>query len=100
MMKNDVIELVITSTEVDDVGDTIQSITYKKIFAEKKSIGTSEFYQAHSEGLKPTYKFVIDPLEYTTDITHIKYEEDIYKIIRTYEKNITDLEITVEKDIH
>ena len=100
--RNEIIELESTTIETDEAGDTITSTTWKEIFSEKKSIGTQEFYQAHSEGLKPVFKFVIHPSEYNrkTDGPHIKYDGEAFKIIRTYEVNQETLEITVEGDVH
>ena len=102
MARNDIIEIESTTLITDDAGDTITETTWKEIFAEKKSIGTQEFYQAHSEGLKPVFKFVIHPTEYDrkTDGPHIRYDGEIFKIIRTYEKDSESLEITVEGDVH
>lgn len=102
MARNEIIELESVTITTDNAGDTVSSTTWKEIFAEKKSIGTSEFYQAHSEGLKPEFKFIIHPSEYNrkTDGPHIKYNGDQFKIIRTYEVNQETLEITVEGDVH
>lgn len=102
MARNEIIELESTTITTDDAGDTVASTTWKEIFAEKKSIGTQEFYQAHSEGLKPVFKFVIHPSEYDrkTDGPHIRYSGEQFKIIRTYEVNNETLEITVEGDVH
>lgn len=102
MARNEIIELESITTTTDDAGDTVTETTWKEIFAEKKSIGASEFYQAHSEGLKPEFKFIIHPSEYNrkTDGPHIKYDGEQFKIIRTYEVNQETLEITVEGDVH
>ena len=102
MARNELIEIESTTLITDDAGDTITETTWKEIFAEKRSIGSQEFYQAHSEGLKPEFKFVIHPSEYNrkTDGPHIRYDEEIFKIIRTYEKDSESLEITVEGDVH
>lgn len=102
MARNEIIELESTTITTDDAGDTVKETTWKEIFAEKRSIGSSEFYQAHSEGLKPEFKFIIHPSEYVrkVDGPHIKYDGDVFKIIRTYEKDIESLEITVEGDVH
>ena len=102
MSRNEIIELESTIITTDDAGDTVTETNWKEIFAEKKSIGTSEFYQAHSEGLKPEFKFIIHPSEYNrkTDGPHIKYDGEKFKIIRTYEVNQETLEITVEGDVH
>lgn len=75
------------------------------IFAEKKSLARSEFYAAYSSGLKASYMFDILPREYSlADVeqngviyhaTHVVYEGHEYEIIRTYEKNINSMEMTV-----
>lgn len=102
MARNEVIELESTKITTDEAGDTVSETTWKEIFAEKKSIASQEFYQAHSEGLKPEFKFVIHPSEYDrkVDGPHIRYDEELFKIIRTYEKDSESLEITVEGDVH
>ena len=102
MARNEIIGLESTTLTTDDVGDTITNTTWKEIFAEKRSIGSQEFYQAHSEGLKPEFKFVIHTSEYCrkTDGPHIRYDGETFKIIRTYEKDSESLEITVEGDVH
>ena len=102
MAKNEIIELESITITTDDAGDSITVPMWKEIFAEKRSIGSSEFYQAHSEGLKPEFKFIIHPSEYNrkTDGPHIQYDGEQFKIIRTYEKDSENLEITVEGDVH
>lgn len=102
MARNEIIELESPTSTTDDAGDTVTTTEWKEIFAEKRSIGSSEFYQAHSEGLKPEFKFIIHPSEYNrkTDGPHIKYNNEQFKIIRTYEVNQEALEITVEGDVH
>lgn len=101
-MRNELIKLESNKVITDAAGDTITEITWREIWAEKKSIGTQEFYSAHAEGLKPVFKFVVHPTEYNRKIDgpHIQYEDELYKIIRTYEKDSEHLEITVEGDLH
>lgn len=100
--RNEIIELESIIITTDDAGDTATTTEWKEIFAEKKSIGSQEFYQAHAEGLKPEFKFVIHPTEYNrkADGPHIRYNSEQFKIIRTYEKDSESLEITVEGDVH
>lgn len=102
MARNEIIELESTTSTTDDAGDSVTVPIWKEVFAEKRSIGSSEFYQAHAEGLKPEFKFIIHPSEYDrkTDGPHIKYNGEPFKIIRTYEVNQETLEITVEGDVH
>lgn len=75
------------------------------IFAERKNLTRSEFYTAITAGLKTSYIFDINPDEYAlADIcideklyqaTHVKYNGQIYEIIRIYEKNSDSMEMTV-----
>lgn len=98
-MRNDIIELEEVSYNTDEEGDTTKITTYREVFAEKLSISMSEFYQAHTIGLKPQYKFKIHPSEYNNELK-IKYNGNIYKVLRTYGKDSETLEIIVEGDIH
>lgn len=56
-----------------------------KVFCNVKSIGQSEFYQAQVAGLKPEIKVELKLVD-LTDVTHFKYKDEIFKILRTYKK--------------
>ncbi|WP_370014316.1 phage head closure protein [Paraclostridium bifermentans] len=93
---NDVLELIKeVEGKENEIGDIIPSKEYTEIFAERKSITQNEFYQAQASGLKPAMKFEINAFEYN-DETHVRYEGKEYKIMRTYQKNIEKIEITLE----
>ena len=103
-MYNEIIKLVSESKSTDIYGDPIVTRTEKTVFAELKSIGQSEFYQAQAVGLKPEIKFVIpDYLEYSNEQI-IKYHalnentEQEYTVLRTY-RNENALEIVVKRGI-
>ena len=60
----------------------------------EKSVGQSEFYQSASVGLKPEIKLEAKLID-LTNVTHIKYNGIIYKILRTYKKeDIVELILT------
>ena len=64
-MYNDVIYLIKETRMVDEHGDMVPTQTERAVFAQVKSIGQSEFYQAAAVGLRPEIKFVIaDYLDY------------------------------------
>ena len=67
-------------------------------FCNVKSIGQSEFYQSASVGFKPEIKLEAKLLD-LTDVTHIKYNNIIYKILRTYKKEDI-VEIILTSTIH
>jgi SPP1 family predicted phage head-tail adaptor len=77
----------------NDMGDTIEnSPKPRQVFANKKSIGQSEFYQAAATGLKPEIKFEVRTIEYEGERI-LEFNNSNYTILRTYDKNgeITEL---------
>lgn len=123
-MYNSIIKLIKEVRTVDSYGDMKVTEIERPVFAEVKSIGQSEFYQAAAVGLKPEIKFVIaDFLDYQGE-TKLKYEpfnsapslvpgdnvlpdddlnparnkEITYDIIRTYRTGLT-LEIVCNKGV-
>lgn len=103
-MYNEIIKFVSTRKEVDKYGDMKEIKTYREVFAELKSIGQSEFYQANADGFKPEIKFIIaDYYDYQKEKTLLfKDYCDIdfveYKIIRTF-RNGNTLEIVCERGV-
>lgn len=91
---NDVIELeCVDYKDSDDIGDAVKGEAYwNRIYAKKKSITQSEFYQAQAQGFKPELKFEINSFEYE-DNKKIRYKGRIYKILRTYEVSSEKMEI-------
>ena len=63
-------------------------------YCNEKSIGQSEFYQSASIGFKPEIKLEAKLID-LTNVTHVKYNNVIYKILRTYRKeDIIELILT------
>ena len=94
---NDVIKLITTtvSTTINSQGDFPVTRTDREIFAEVKSIGTKEFYEAATAGMKPEIKFVIqDYLDYEGE-KELSFNGVRYQVIRTYRAQNNQLEITV-----
>lgn len=73
------------------------TISYQeiKVYCNVKSIGQSEFYQAQVTGLKPEIKVEVKCCGIDNTITHFKFKDKIYKILRTYKKeDIIELTLT------
>ncbi len=63
-------------------------------YCNEKSIGQSEFYQAESAGLKPEIKLETKLVD-LNNVTHVKYKERRYKILRTFKKeDIVEITLT------
>lgn len=96
-MCNDVITLVKESAAVDEFGDTVMTRVSTMVFAQVKSVGMKEAYEAMTLGLKPEYTFVIaDYYDYQGEEVVI-YEEKEYRVLRTYRTG-NALEIVVTKN--
>ena len=100
-MKANAIELVVQYKDGAEIKENTA-----KIFASKKSVSRNEFYAAYGVGLKTGYIFVIHPSEFCLadlevggvvySATHIRYNGTLYEIVRTYQKDNYNLEITVK----
>ena len=93
-MYNEVIYLLSTTHEPNDVGDSIETSIKTMRFARLKSITQSEFYQAQAQGLKPEIKFVLaDYLDYDNQ-EEVIYNNFRYKVLRTFRtENENEIEI-------
>lgn len=94
--KKDVIKLIALTVTEDDIGNQIISdVSQRQIFAEKKSIRQSEFYQASVAGLKPELTFVVWSAEYGQE-TLLEFNDVRYDIIRTFDKDEKNTELICE----
>ena len=84
MLWRDVIEL---GTIVESIvsSEVIETITYREVFANKKSVKSNEFYEARSMDLKPELMFEVRSSEYNDEIK-LKFNSKVYEILRTYDK--------------
>lgn len=102
-MFNDVITLLKETNTINEYGDTVKTFTERQVFAEVKSIGQSEFYQAEAVGLKPEIKFLIADFADYENEKALKYTpfggvEETYTVLRTY-RNKINLEIVCKRGI-
>lgn len=61
------------------------SYTESLFYCNKKSISQSEFYQSAAVGFKPEIKLEAKNIDLTS-VTHVKFNNVIYKILRMYPK--------------
>ena len=95
MCCNDVITLISYTETIDRYGRPNREETGVDRFAQVRSIGQNEFYQAAASGLKPSIKFVLADYWDYDDQKEIVYEGKRYNVVRTY-RNGNQLEITAE----
>lgn len=96
-MWSDVLYLLEEVESFDKMKRPYYTYNEKKVYANKVSVKRSEFYQAQAAGFKAEKCFEVRTIEFNEDKhTHVKYNDVIYKILRSYEKDseITELTLT------
>lgn len=83
MFFREVIDLISVTRTQDDYGDFTETETTNTVYADKKSIRQSEFYQAMTIGIRPEISFIIREVDYN-DEDKLQYNSKKYDIIRTY----------------
>lgn len=97
-MCNDVLTLIKETYSVNEYGDTIAKRNEREVFCQVRSVGMREKYQAQAIGLLPELTFVLaDYYEYNEE-QYVRYEDKLYRIIRTYIKDTHEIELVVTKD--
>lgn len=96
-MQNDVIKLISKTVTYDDYGYAVVTRTAREVFAEVKSVGMREKYEALQAGLNPELTFVLaDYYDYQLE-DEVEYQGEPYRVLRTYRDGQT-LEIVVTRD--
>lgn len=95
-MFSDVLELVNVVPQIDENGFEVKAEIRDEIFADKKSVRASENYEAQKLGYKLSAMFVVKPYEYDNQ-EYIYFENDKYKVERTYEKDSENLELVCRR---
>ncbi len=85
MLYKDVIELITITETVNYLVNIIKTASYRLVFANRKSIRQSEFYQAQATGLRPELMFEIKSIEYEGEGS-LRFSNKDYSIIRTYDR--------------
>lgn len=97
MMWRDVVELLTEVTEANQYNEqVVVSTEYREVFANKKSVRQSEFYQALATGLKPEVVYEIRYEEYRQELK-LRADGTVFHIIRTFSKNDEKLELVCSR---
>ena len=93
MLWRDVIKLIAVTHTQNAMKDMVESLTETTVYANKKSIRQSEFYQAMATGLKPEIMFEVRTSDFNGQVKVKDEANKVYNIIRTYDRNgeITEL---------
>lgn len=82
----------------DNIGNEIKEFEENTVFCKVKSVSRTEFYSAAQSGIKPSLLFLVHNFEYENQ-NYVKYQDEKYKVIKTYLVDIDTIELTCEKVI-
>jgi SPP1 family predicted phage head-tail adaptor len=92
MLFKDNIDLITFSETINTIGDVVKTPSYKSVYANRKSIRQSEFYQAFATGFKPELMFEIRFYDYSNE-SKIRWNNHTYDVLRTFTKNEEMIEL-------
>lgn len=84
-------------TTRNEFGDIVKTLKLKKAFCEFKSITRQEFYLANNYNMKPSMLLNIRAEDYNGQ-EYVKYNKELFKVLKTYSKSKNTVELTLYKD--
>ena len=85
MRHNDVVLLLSKKVEYDELGNAIETVNERMVYANEMSVSMQEFYEAGKQGIRPEKQFEIYSFEYQGE-SKLKHNNKDYEIIRTQTK--------------
>lgn len=92
MMWREVVGLKTVTHTIDEYGDMNETSFEVMVFANKKSVRQSEFYQAHATSFKPELMFEVRAIDYEGQ-PQLVHDSKTYNIIRTHSRNEEIMEL-------
>lgn len=109
IVRNEVIKLITVTGSVKNANGfaTEEQVEECEIFAEVKSVGRTEYYEALRSGVKTSLIFDVYPDDFdmgrivrdgkTYRPSKVLHDNVEYRIVRTYRKSIDSMELTCEE---
>ncbi|GHV27592.1 hypothetical protein FACS18948_5220 [Clostridia bacterium] len=98
MYFSDRITLVDVREHKDERADIVERERRKEVWADKRSAVRAEFYQAQTAGFKAEITFTVWQSDYDGQ-ERIECGDDVYDVIRTYEKGRDRVEIVCQRGV-
>lgn len=86
-------------SETNDIGESTESMTDRKVYASDESAKRQEFYQANANGYKIEKVLTIRKFEYA-DEEIVKFGTIEYSVLRTFDKQDGNIELTLTKGVN
>ena len=91
-MWNNVCELAEVKVITNENGFEEKSLITNEVFCEEKSVTSDEYYKSCQEGEEVKVVLVVKQIDYNKQ-KYVIYEDEQYKIKRTYKVNSEDIEL-------
>ena len=91
-MWNNTCELAEPKYEVNENGFEEKTLTKKEVFCNEKSVTSDEFYKSCQEGNEVKVVLEVKLIDYNRE-EFVYFEEELYKVKRTYKVNSEDIEL-------
>lgn len=78
--------------KLDELRKPYKDFERREVFCNEKGVKRNEFYQGQAQGYRPELCLEIHASEYRKE-SHIEYNGDMYRVIRTYPVKNECLEI-------
>ncbi|MBD7914557.1 phage head closure protein [Clostridium sp. Sa3CUN1] len=88
----DILELATLSVIANDNGVEDKTFITREVFCNEKSVTTNEYYQSSQNGNEIKIIFEVKQIDYEKE-QYIIYENETYKVVRTYKTNSEDIEL-------
>ena len=95
MRHDQVIYLLSVTVTEDEIGNQVETVTERMVFANELAVTSEEFYNAAATGLRPAKRFEVYSFEYQGE-DRLKHDGVVYRIIRT-EKRGEKIRLTCER---
>lgn len=96
MDRSNVIKLIGTTKEQDDLGVWRETTTERAVFCNVQSVTRAEFFDAGRNGLNPQFVFTMFCADYCNE-PMVEYNGEVYAVYRTYLRRDDTLEVYVER---
>lgn len=96
MDRSNVIKLIGTTKEQDDLGVWRETTTERTVFCNVQSVTRAEFFDAGRNGLNPQFVFTMFYADYCNE-PMVEYNGEVYAVYRTYLRRDDTLEVYVER---
>ena len=97
MLWSNTCELATLTITVNENSVEVPSFSKNEVFCNEKSVTADEYYKSCQEGNEIKVVLEVKQADYNKE-PYVFYDEELYKVKRTYKTNSEDIELHLYKD--